>query len=265
MHQMHQGQEQQMTYLTTRDLQDLIRVDKSTIYRMAEDGRLPAVKVGRQWRFPEAAVREMLGQIPRPEPSRSPDGSLIESLDPTATQAVADLAADALGAMVVITGMDGHPLSEVANPCGLFSAVAAKPDVVPKCVDTWARYGAVPDLTPVFRRSQFEFLCARSFIRVGKELLGMVIVGGVAPEIWPPDAAQIKAIAAGLGVATDLVAEHIDEVFYLDSSKQQRIVELLPGFAVVLSHMAENASQLVGRLDAIASLAGEGEDTRSAS
>ena len=34
--------------LTTQQLQELIRVDRSTIYRMAEDGRLPAVKVGRQ-------------------------------------------------------------------------------------------------------------------------------------------------------------------------------------------------------------------------
>lgn len=40
------------TYLTARDVQDLIRVDRSTIYRMAESGRLPAIKVGRQWRFP---------------------------------------------------------------------------------------------------------------------------------------------------------------------------------------------------------------------
>jgi excisionase family DNA binding protein len=237
-----------MTYLTTRDLQDLIRVDKSTIYRMAEDGRLPAVKVGRQWRFPEAAVREMLGHLPQPEPSRASNRPLIEALDPTATQAVADLAADALGAMVVITGMDGQPLSDVANPCGLFGAVAAEPDVIPK-----------------FRRSHFEFLCARSFIRVGNELLGMVIVGGLAPEVWPPDAAHIESIADELGVATELVAEHIDEVFYLDSSEQQRILDLLPGFAVVLSHMAENAGQLVGRLDAIASLAGDSEATRSTS
>jgi len=254
-----------MTYLTTRDLQDLIRVDKSTIYRMAEDGRLPAVKVGRQWRFPEAAVREMLGQLPQPEPLRSPHRPLSEALDPIATQAVADLAADTLGAMVVVTGMDGHLLSDVTNPCGLFGAVAANPEVVPKCIETWARYGAVPDLTPVFQRSQFEFLCARSFIRVGNELLGMVIVGGVAPDIWPPGAAHIQSIADELEVPTELVAGHIDEVFYLGSSEQQRIVELLPGFAVVLSHMAENASQLVGRLDAIASLAGDGEATRSAS
>ena len=50
-----------VTYLTARDLEELIRVDKSTIYRMAEDGRLPAVKVGRQWRFPEDAVMGWLG------------------------------------------------------------------------------------------------------------------------------------------------------------------------------------------------------------
>src|SRR3970040_519799 len=48
-------------YLTAKDIQELIRVDKSTIYRMAEDGRLPAVKVGRQWRFPEDAVLGWLG------------------------------------------------------------------------------------------------------------------------------------------------------------------------------------------------------------
>src|SRR3989304_7971 len=49
-----------MTFLTTRDLQDLIRVDKSTIYRMAEDGRIPAVKIGRQWRFPADKVEAWL-------------------------------------------------------------------------------------------------------------------------------------------------------------------------------------------------------------
>ena len=35
-----------MSLLTTRDVQELIRVDRSTIYRMAEDGRLPAVLDG---------------------------------------------------------------------------------------------------------------------------------------------------------------------------------------------------------------------------
>ena len=46
------------TLLTTKDLQELINVDKSTIYLMAEDGRLPAINVGRQWRFPADQIGE---------------------------------------------------------------------------------------------------------------------------------------------------------------------------------------------------------------
>ncbi len=46
-------------YLTTREVQDLFKVDRSTIYRMAEDGRLPAVKVGRQWRFPSERIESL--------------------------------------------------------------------------------------------------------------------------------------------------------------------------------------------------------------
>ncbi len=74
-----------LAYLTTRDLQELIRVDKSTIYRMAEDGRIPAVKIGRQWRFPEAAVHEMLGRMPQSEPAPPGGEALIEALSPAAT------------------------------------------------------------------------------------------------------------------------------------------------------------------------------------
>jgi excisionase family DNA binding protein len=34
--------------LTAQQVQDLLDVDASTIYRMAGDGRLPAVRIGRQ-------------------------------------------------------------------------------------------------------------------------------------------------------------------------------------------------------------------------
>lgn len=251
-----------MTYLTTKDLQDLIRVDKSTIYRMAEDGRIPAVKVGRQWRFPEVAVRQMLGDAP-PAEVTAQQRSMLAALDPAITQAVADLAAEVLGGMVVVTGMDGRPITEVANPCGLFDVVSRQPDVVPRCIDTWAHYGEVPDLVPAFRPSRFGFLCARTFVRVGSELLGMVIVGGIAPEAWPPSPSAIRATADAFGVETALLEDHIDEVYSLDAAGRQRALELLPQFGVLLSRMAASSNSLVGRLGAIASLAADIDEARS--
>lgn len=38
--------------LTAREIQERLQIDRSTIYRMAEAGQLPAIKVGKQWRFP---------------------------------------------------------------------------------------------------------------------------------------------------------------------------------------------------------------------
>ena len=49
-----------MSMLTTRELQQLLHVDRSTIYRMAESGQLPAIKVGRQWRFPADRIERWL-------------------------------------------------------------------------------------------------------------------------------------------------------------------------------------------------------------
>ena len=80
------------TLLTTKDLQALIHVDKSTIYRMAEDGRLPAIKVGRQWRFPADGIQALLGNGVVPQTPSGPASSgavgLAALLVPEAAQAV---------------------------------------------------------------------------------------------------------------------------------------------------------------------------------
>jgi len=47
-------------FLTTRQLQEILHVDRTTIYRMADGGRIPAVKVGNQWRFPRRSIEGWL-------------------------------------------------------------------------------------------------------------------------------------------------------------------------------------------------------------
>ena len=46
--------------LTAGDVASLLRVSEKTVKRMAGDGRLPAQRVGRAWRFSNAAVMEWL-------------------------------------------------------------------------------------------------------------------------------------------------------------------------------------------------------------
>ena len=46
--------------LTALEVQELLHIDRSTVYRMAEDGRLPAIRVGRSWRFPTDRIEALL-------------------------------------------------------------------------------------------------------------------------------------------------------------------------------------------------------------
>lgn len=51
--------------LTVAELAEYLKVPKSTIYKLAQDGRLPAQKVGRHWRFHRTAIDQWLKSDPR--------------------------------------------------------------------------------------------------------------------------------------------------------------------------------------------------------
>ena len=46
--------------LTVTEVADMLRINKSTVYRMAKQGRLPATRVGRQWRFRKSVLDSLL-------------------------------------------------------------------------------------------------------------------------------------------------------------------------------------------------------------
>lgn len=251
-----------MTLLTTKQVQEIFRVDRSTIYRMAEDGRLPAVKVGRQWRFPSEHLEALLGQsseegvVVTATADSSDPVSLSSVLPGDSAQAVADLAADLFGVMAVVTDMQGQALTNVANPCGYFTAVFNGIYTADRCSAGWRRLGEEIDLEPRFLPSHLGFLCARSFIRVGTSLAGMVIVGGVAPEVWPPDDTEIAAVAAETGTDVAIIKDQINEVYWIDQAHQDWIIRNLSGVSDLISHLAEGHGRLIQKLETIAALAG---------
>ncbi|MGB9357421.1 MAG: PocR ligand-binding domain-containing protein [Acidimicrobiia bacterium] len=217
------------SYLTARDVQELIRVDRSTIYRMAESGRLPAIKVGRQWRFPADAIEEFLGG-----PSNGTQGGRT----PSHAQDVADLFADLYGVMVIVTDITGNPITEISNPCGYFAAVSSEAAALDRCIAEWNALGGQYDFEPRLRPSHLGFLCTRAFIRIGNELSGMVISGGIAPAAWPPAPERIEAIALESRVPLPIIEQSIEDVHRIDPEEQERFLAAIPVLARHLSNIA---------------------------
>ncbi|HLF66304.1 MAG TPA: PocR ligand-binding domain-containing protein [Gammaproteobacteria bacterium] len=247
--------------LTAKDMQNLLQVDRSTIYRMAEAGRIPAIKIGKQWRFPGDQVEDWLGtqiglpQVTSQRPVSNTSGNLADLLPLACVQLILDTFADSLGVMLVVTDMDGNPVTAVSHPCGLFAAINKVPNAVQKCVESWHNLGQAIELEPKFKLSHLGLLCARAFIRVGAELKGMVVVGGIAPQQWPPAPEPVQQIAAEFGLKPELIIPHLDEVFYLNEAERAEVLPFVQRIANIIAHIVTERNSFMNKLNAIQQLA----------
>lgn len=240
------------TFLTSQEIQELVGVDRSTVYRMAEDGRLPAVKVGRQWRFPADRIADQFGlaqngHAQRENPAPVTGGQLGELLGPDDAQSVADLVGEALGVMALVTDLDGHPLSAVANPCDYYAAIADRPAAAEACLSQWRFFAEEPNVTPRWVNGHLGFLCARTFVWVDLKPIGMIVVGGVTPAVWPPAPGVVEAIADELGVPADALLDRVGGTWDLDVGQQRRVLQLLPQFADLISQLVTARSRTAGQ------------------
>jgi ligand-binding sensor protein len=236
---------------------------------MAEDGRLPAVKVGKQWRFPADQLQLWLGSqvdVPTAVPGAQvkPDPAIAQPMTETdlatmlpleCVQLIQDSHADLLGVMLVITDLDGNPVTAPSNPCGLFSAISGQPDAIQRCISSWHDLGASLNLEPEFRTSHLGLLCARGLIRVGKELPGMVVAGCIAPDDWPPTDEELHEMSAQFGVPVQVLVDRLDQVYVLSEEQRASILSSIQKVATIVAHIVQERQVLLGRLDGIATLA----------
>ena len=71
--------------LTVREVSHYLRLARSTVYRLAQNGRLPGRKVGGAWRFPRRGLDEWLAQR-APATTSLADPPVASSISPTSNQ-----------------------------------------------------------------------------------------------------------------------------------------------------------------------------------
>jgi excisionase family DNA binding protein len=243
--------------LTAKEVQALLQVDRSTIYRMAEAGHLPAVKVGKQWRFPADLVENWLkAQTAAPlHPGVNTSSSDFASLLPLdCIQLIQDAFAETLGVMLLVTDLQGQPITKESNPCSLYYLLVETDNGRAICCEKWKELGQVPTLEPRFTPGFGGLLCARALVRIGNELKAMVIASGVAPQDWPPPPHDTAQLARSLKVAPDKLQSAFDAVFLLTPDEQKRVLVTIQRIADILAHIGHERLSLLDRLAQIAKL-----------
>jgi excisionase family DNA binding protein len=129
---------------TTREVQDLLKLDRTTVYRMLKDGRLGGTRVGQQWRFTRQQVQALLHgtqsatPVAESTPNRWPSGiGAVDALPLHCIQAIQDVFAQLAHVGAVTARLDGQPLTSMSNPCRLYSLMQTHMAGRRHCIATW--------------------------------------------------------------------------------------------------------------------------------
>ncbi len=124
--------------LTTRQVQEILKVDRITVYRMLNDGRLKGVKIGQQWRFPAKEVERMIG-VKLPADTGTPVNP-----DPNfpahCVQTIQDLFAEISQISAVVIDMQGNPLTQISHPTQFCQMLLASPSGANACRSSWQSF-----------------------------------------------------------------------------------------------------------------------------
>ncbi len=243
--------------MTTKQLQELLRVDRTTIYRMLSDGRLTGIRVGGQWRFPRnvleqcfvnpKAVKELV-QAESVKPSV--DVLPLDCLEPI--QEIFATAAD-IGA--VTTAIDGKSLTPFSNSCSFCNLILASPTGRELCQASWARLAKSPERMPRIERCHAGLSYARGRVQVGEEFVGMLFGGQFVADVGAREALDVSRLARECNIPEIDLQQAAREIRIVAPDRAGWLLKLLLKVADTFSHIGQRQLDLILRLRQVAQIA----------
>lgn len=239
--------------ITTKQVQELLRVDRITVYRMLKDGRLTGLKVGKQWRFSQQEIQDFINgkEKPRPQPYDPEKVLPVHCIN-----VMQDVFAEMLNIGSVTTDVEGTPITEISNSCQFCNLILSSPIGKQNCINDWKRLAGTPKGDPKFFECHAGFQYARGRIEVEGILTAVLIAGQFL--ISQPEqgdlATHIKNIAEKYQIDPDELSAAATDLRILPYDEQQQIGKWLKRVAHTFEMIAHERADLLGRLKHIAAM-----------
>ena len=260
--------------ITTKQLQGLLQIDRTTVYRMLKDGRLTGVKVGNQWRFPRNEVDAILsgvtstGSFTQPQTDSSSQAlSSPQALSPTQAfsteiiplnciQAIQNVFAEVANVGSVTTVPNGEPLTEISNCCRFCDLIVNSESGRQACIASWRKLAKQPEHQPHFVSCHAGLQYARARIEINDKLEAMLIAGqfyAAQPEA-NEEKTRIEQLANKHNLDVETLKEAAQNLPILDSHKQSRIGAWLEDVAHTFEEIGHERAEMISRLQHIAEM-----------
>ncbi|WP_255604280.1 PocR ligand-binding domain-containing protein [Oscillochloris sp. ZM17-4] len=238
--------------MTAREVQDILKVDRTTVYRMLKDGRITGVKVGQQWRFSRASVSTILSGSSSPEPQlplRPADVLPLHCIQP-----IQDVFAEVAGLGAITIAPDGTPLTTPSGSCAFCALIQTSPQGKLACQESCCPLAQAAPGTISTCHAGLSY--AHAPIRVEGVTVALLIAGQFhagQPESTHT-AAQLRQLSDSYGLDPGALAEAAASIPSLSPRARAQITSWLARVAGTFETIAHERATLLGRLRRIAEM-----------
>ncbi len=251
--------------LTTRQLMDLLQLDRTTIYRMVNDGRLPALRVGGQWRFSRQAIQALLEQSPGAPENQDPYSAREGASETLPTdvlplhclQPIQEVFAQTAGIGAVTTNLAGEPIIPFSNPCAFCSLILASEEGRARCRASWRKLADATEKHPHLEKCHAGLTYARGWITVGNQPVAMIFAGQFAVGRWRSGASPeyLSRIAQDCALDAETLRKAARELRVLSRGRAEQLLHLLQLVADTFSTIGQERLDMMRRLEKVAQIA----------
>ena len=240
--------------LTTKQVQEKLKIDRITIYRMINDGRLKGVKVGNQWRFPESEIDRMLGVETDEELTETTLS--IQDFPSGCVKEIQDIFAGIIGIGAVSVTMQGTPLTQPSPSNPFCSLMLASESGCSACQQTWRQIATKNNGKDNFQVCHAGLLYKRSVIKAEDRQVAWLIAGQyylASPEAEEQEE-RLRQLAKQHHIPFESLKKAAAQIPVLTKSQQDQVLEWTPKVAGTVQSILCERSDLVNRLRRIAEL-----------
>jgi excisionase family DNA binding protein len=242
--------------LTTKQVRDLLKVDRITVYRMLNDGRLKGVKIGKEWRFQRLEIDKLLGK-PDASKSDAASGDVLSEFPAGCVEKIEDLFGGIFGIGVTTVNLDGERLNAVANPnpfcqCILSSAAGRR-----ECQAAWVHPIAGGETKPAMHFCHAGLGFFRIPIRLEGRTVAWVIAGQFRTE-QPSDSSGGKEAVDRIADRFQIQRRPLEDAFrnvpLLSREQRSQVEAWSPRLAKTIQSILHERRKFTDRLQQIADL-----------
>ena len=235
--------------LTAREVQDILKLDRITIYRMLHDGRLQGKKVGQQWRFAREDVARLAGskKYVATQAPASESGLPVHCI-----QTIQDLFSDVSRIGSLYVSLEGEAITQISHPCKFCQAILATQSGRKACQESWQGYAQNSRRSYVTCHAGLQYVGAA--VSYKNQEIGLFIVGQfyLASPDPSEEGERIQRLANTYHIAVEVLKQAAATIGVVEPA-QRAALEAWPFSAVrAIESILRERAGFMNRLQQIA-------------